>query len=272
MGEVDFFKMIRKSFCIIVLIFGILFQTGCASTPPTAVWISEDHSIVIFNDRHYQSPFGHFGSLGYIVNDNGKQTYFFAQFFNGSFRLHDVQKFFEQTNEFFMYGYWRHTRRQLLLDVDGETIHLNRASQYDSPNTFNWNPGIENLYGIWETRDGLLRLYLDEVFLVRTEPGASSSILTNPRFMGVYDPRSANIGLLISGSFTPYTERFGIVISENGNLRGHSFAPIGGGRFIRATGILDGDEIRLQLDSNRFTTISGDWHFPNEIILYRISD
>jgi len=266
-----FFLIIILSF-VLILSFVFLAQTGRSFTPPTAVWISEDHRIVIFNDRQYQSPFGHFGSLGYIVDDNGEQIYFFAQFFNGSFRLHDVQKFFEQTNEFFMYGYWRHTRRQVLFDVDGETIHFTRTTKYDSLNTFNWNPGIENLYGVWETADGMLRLYLDEVLLVRTERGIASLFLRNPRFMGVYDPCGANLGLLISGSFTPYTERFGIVISENGNLRGHSFAPIDGGRFMRASGILEGDEIRLNLASDRFTTISGDWYFPREIIMYRISN
>ena len=266
--------VIKKILCImiIMLLFSLLVQTGCATTPPTAVWISEDYNIVIFNDRNYHSPFGLFGSPGYMISDNDEKIYFFVQFFNGSFRLHDVQAFFEQTNEFFMYGYWRHARQQLILEVDGKTKYFNRAVQYDSPNTFNWNPGIEELHGKWETADGILRLYLDDVFLVRTERGILSFILTNPQFMGVYAPNDANIGLLVDGSFTPFTENFRIVISENGNLRGHSFAPIGGGRFMRASGTLEGDVIRLRLDSDRFTTISGDWYFPSEIILYRISD
>jgi hypothetical protein len=75
----------------------------------------------------------------------------------------------------------------------------------------------------------------------------------------------------VSGSLTPYTGSFWIVISENGNLRGHSLAPMDGGSFILASGILEGDKLRLNLESDRFTTISGDWYFPSEIVLHRLS-
>ena len=242
--------------------------------PPRGVWVSDDPHIVIFQHRRYTSPFGSDGRQGYMIDGSGEKTYFFAEFFDGIMRLHDAQTFFEADvwHEPIMYGHWRRTGWwQLTLDVDGNITRFTRAADYESPNTLAWNPGLETLHGVWQTEDGRLLLNLEEVSLLRTSSfiyGFSSS----PCFQGVYDQGGANIGLLIRGSFTPHMERFLIIISENGNLRGHSFGPGGGGRFMRADGVLDGDVIHLQINHDRLFTISGDWYFPNEFTLYRVSD
>ena len=209
-----------------------------------------------------------------MVDNNGDKIHFFVSFFESTMRFYDAQTFFEADVRHapIMYGNWRRTGwRQFTLNVDSDVIRFTRTTDYAPPNTFAWNPGLETLHGVWQTEDGRLRLNLDEVSLVRTSSfiyGFSSS----PRFHGIYDQGGANIGLLISGSFTPHTGTFSIVISENGNLRGHSFGPGAGGRFMRADGVLDGDVIHLQINHDRLFTISGDWHFPNEFTLYRVSN
>jgi len=278
--------MMKKGFFYaIVTVVGITILVAIITTliipyflerPPRAVWVSDDSHIVIFQHRRYSSPFDLSTRdgfrQGYKVDDNGGKTYFLVSFFDSTMRFYDAQTFFDAGAQHkpIMYGYWRHARGRLTLDVDGEVIIFARATNYEPPNTFAWNPGLETLHGIWETMDGNLRLDLEAVSLLRTTSiiyGVSSI----PRFQGVYNPGDANIGLLISGSFTAHTGQFSIVISENGNLRGHSFAPIGGGRFMRAEGTLDGDTIHLQINHLNPASMSGDWHFPSELILNRIS-
>jgi len=247
---------------------------------PRGVWVSDSPHIVIFNHRRYDSPFHEYGRQdsrhGYMTIENGEKIYFFVNFFDGIMRFYDSQTFFDfdedMRHEPIMRGYWRRTRRQFTLVVDDTEITFTRITDYEPPNTFAWNPGLENLHGTWETKDGRLWLDLEEASLMRSDSSALSALRTSPRFRGVYDPDSTNVGLMVSGIFTPHTGTFLIVISENGNLRGHSFAPIGGGRFMRADGTLDGDAIHLRFTHSRFATMSGEWLFPDEFILYRVSD
>jgi len=268
-----YFRIALAMVVCIVIVIAIRASLFPPLDPPRGVWISDDPYIVIFQHRRYNSPFGHFGRQGYMVDENGVITYFFALFFDGKIRFLDAQTFFESDvqHEPVMYGNWRRTgwrRRQFTFEVDGEVITFTRTRDYEPPNTFAWNPGIETLHGVWETEDGRLRLDLEELSLLRPD---RFEIIRYPLFQGVYDPGGANIVLLISGSFSPHTGQFSIVIRENGTLRGQSSAPEGGGRFIRADGTLDGDAIHLQTNHRRFATISGDWRFPNEFTLYRIS-
>jgi len=278
-------SMLLIGIAILVIIIVTLVIPYFTERPPRAVWVSDNPYIVIFQHRRYSSPFDHSDREGfrpgYLVDDSGEKTYFFVSFAGGRMSFYDLHAFFSFNDDMWyepiMHGYWRRRGRQVILSLDDKDVSLSRTTDYEHPNTFAWNPGLENLHGIWETNDGRLWLDLEEAALVRTEndgfiSGIISSIFTSPRFQGVYDSSGVDIGLLIRGDFTPHTGEFTITISENGNLRGHSFAPIGGGRFMRADGTLENDILRLQLDGSRFTTISGDWHFPNEIILYRISD
>jgi len=276
--------MKKRPFYITSLVVGVVVMAAIIRTfvipyfterPPRAVWISNDPHIVIFQHRRYNSPFdfsvrGGFRK-GYMIDTNGEKIYFFVSFFDETMIFYDAQTFDDVRHEPIMYGNWRLTGlrwRQLTLNLDGNVITFTRTRDYEPPNTFAWNPGLETLYGVWETEDSRLRLDLEEVSLVRPDRG---SIFRHPLFQGVYDPDGANIGLMISGSFTPHTGLFTIVIRENGNLRGQSSAPSGGGRFMRADGTLDGDTIHLQTNHRQFATISGDWHFPNSFTLYRVS-
>jgi len=267
----------------LIAVVGIFIMPHIEARPPSAVWISNYPHIVIFQHRRYISPFDAYGrqdlSPGYMIDNNGEKTHFFTCFAGGRMRFYEAQTFFDFNADIrpIMYGYWQRMGRRFRLEADGSAITFTRTRDYEPPNTSAWLPGLESLHGIWETQDGRLRLDLENAYLVRTEndgfiSGIISSILTSPRFHGVYDPRGANICLLISGLFTPHTGTFMIVISENGNLRGHSFAPVGGGRFMRGNGALDGDVINLQFNSGQFSTISGDWSFPYTFSLYRVSN
>jgi len=276
---------------IAVTIFaGLFFLLSHLSRP--IVWISEDSRIVLFEHSlfapsPYLSPFaahGSVGSRGYMVDEEGEITYFFFE----DWRNSGLMPFFDRyshfggspNGSFTMRNYIQDRRmNRITLDINGELIILNRATQYSSPlNTFMWLPGLETLHGVWETKDGRLRLDLTKVNLEFTDRRRLFDLIIPsrlPRFHGVYDPSGENIGLLISGfgGWAPHEGKFSITISENGNLRGHSFWRIGEGREMRADATFDGDMIRLDTTNWQTNPFRCDWYlgFPTEFTLHRVS-
>jgi len=245
----------KKIVCSICCFIGLLFLSGCVVTPPNTVWISEAPHIVIFHRYEYRSPFGGLAHLGYMY-DNGVKTRFFVSFWKDS-----SMTFFAEPNlqGELMRGFWRNDGRNMIWAVDGDEIIFTRTNDYDPPNFFEWHTGLEAMFGIWETADGMLQLDFTTVIPARRtgDPRA----FRHPIFIGTYNTSEVTIHGNVNENVS-----INIIIRERerANIVGQT-NPHSEELWLRAIATVEGDELYLQI-----TDISGNWNFPDKITLYRV--